>query len=65
MTTGEEIIEEVRSSRRRMSLECGHDPARLIAYLKQYNDRYAAEIKAYLAARETPDTETRQHVSLG
>jgi hypothetical protein len=59
MTTGEEIIEEVRSSRRQMSLECGHDPARLIAYLKQYNDKYAAEIKAYLAVRETtPETVT-------
>lgn len=35
MTTAAQVIEEIRESRRRISAECGHDPVRVVAYLKK------------------------------
>ena len=51
MTTAEQVIEEIRESRIRMSDECGNDPAKYIAYLKEFNDKYSAEVKAYRDSR--------------
>jgi hypothetical protein len=47
MTTSDAIIEEIRESRKRMSEECDHDPAKLIAYLKQYEKKCQSQIKVY------------------
>lgn len=47
MITSNEIIDEVRESRRRMSTECAHDPARYVAYLKTFDQKYAAQIERY------------------
>ena len=58
MTTVEQVIEEIRESRRKMSAECGHDPARYIAYLKGFNDKYSAEVKAYRDSRERTPSKT-------
>ncbi len=52
MTTAEQVIEEIRESRRKMSADCGHDPARCVAYLKEFNDKYSAEVKAYRDSRD-------------
>ena len=46
MTT-QSIMDEVREGRVRMSRECGHDPSKLIAYLQQYNRKYAAQVDRY------------------
>jgi len=58
MTELDQIIDEIRHSRCRMSEECGHDLTRYIAYLKQFNREYAAEVERYrkrrTAANETP-----------
>jgi hypothetical protein len=51
MTTTEAIIAEIRESRVRMSEQCGHDSASLIAYLKTFNDKYAAQVARYRAER--------------
>ena len=48
--TVKSIMDEVREGRVRMSEECGHDPARLIAYLQQYNRKYAAQVDLYRKA---------------
>ncbi len=47
MTKTDQIIEEVRRARRRMSEECGHDPKRLVQLLQDYNRRYAAQVRKY------------------
>ncbi len=58
MTTAEHVIEEIRESRRRMSAECGNDPARYVAYLKGFNDKYPAEVKAYRDSRDRTPSKT-------
>jgi len=55
MTATETAIEEVRESRNRMSRECGHDPAKLIAYLKQYSREHSSEIREYGATSRTSE----------
>jgi len=57
MTATETAIEEVRESRNRMSRECGHDPAKLIAYLKQYSLEHSSEIRQYEATRRTAESQ--------
>jgi hypothetical protein len=47
MTISEAVIDEIRESRRRMSEQCGHDPAAYVAYLKTFNDRYSAQVERY------------------
>ena len=47
IVTAESVIDEIRQSRRRMSEECGHDPARYIDYMKGFNGKYAAQVKRY------------------
>ena len=51
----DQVIEEVRESRRRMSAECGHDPVRLAQLLQTYNERYAAQVRKYLRMRRGAD----------
>ena len=48
--TVQSIINEIREERVRMSRECGHDPSKLIAYLQQYNRKYAAQVSQYRRA---------------
>ena len=57
MTTAESVIEEIRQSRRRMSKECGHDPAQYIDYLKGFNDKYAAQVKRHREGLRTRPAE--------
>ena len=57
MTTTEAAIDEVRESRRRMSRNCGHDPAKLIAYLKQYSREHSSQIRKYETARASGQTQ--------
>lgn len=47
MSRTDQIIEEVRRARRRMSEESGHDPKRLIQLLQHYNRRYSAQVQKY------------------
>jgi len=47
MTAAEQIIDEIRESRRKLSAQCGHDPVKYIALLKEFNEKYAAEVAAY------------------
>jgi len=49
VTEADRVIEEVRRSRRRMSEECGHNPARLVQLLQDFNRRYAAQVRKYRA----------------
>ena len=50
MKTVEAVIKEIRESRIRMSRECGHDPAKLIAHLQQFNRKYASQVREYRKA---------------
>lgn len=34
------VIEEIRESRHRISAMCDHDPAKLVAYLMQYQEQF-------------------------
>lgn len=47
MLENETVIEEIRESRRRMSKDCGHDPAKYIEYMKTFNRKYAAQVAVY------------------
>ncbi len=47
MTDAESVIEEIRESRKRMSERCDHEPAKLIAYLRAFNEKYATQIQEY------------------
>jgi len=47
MVASESVIEEIRESRRRMSEQCGHDPARYIELLKSLNNKYPAQVERY------------------
>lgn len=42
-TASDPVIDEIREIRHRISAQCGHDPAKLVAYYmelqKQYQDR--------------------------
>jgi hypothetical protein len=51
MREADHAIEEVRRSRREMSADCGHDPARLVQLLQTYNERYAAQVRRYQRRR--------------
>lgn len=57
MITSDTVIEEIRESRRTMSAQCGHDPARYIEYLKAFNNKYAAQVARYREEHSAPRTE--------
>lgn len=52
--TSETVIEEIRAGRRRMSEEVGHDPAKLVEYLKTFNSKYARQIEMYRTRKKAP-----------
>ena len=52
MAVNDKIIEGIRESRRRMSNECAHDPARYIEYLRTFDRKYTTQIERY--RREHP-----------
>ena len=58
--TSDDIIEEIRESRRRMSEQCGHDPVKLIEYLKTFNKKYAAQIKRYRKGHRVAEPKSRE-----
>ena len=43
----DEVFEEIRESRRRMSRECAHDPVKYVDYLKAFNEKYRAQVERY------------------
>ena len=47
MLTSDTIFDEIRESRRRMSKECAHDPAKYVEYLRTFDQKYAAQIERY------------------
>lgn len=47
MITSQTVIEEIRQSRRRMSEQSGHDPAKYIEYLKTFNTKYSSQVEKY------------------
>ena len=47
MTPSDEVIEEIREARRRISKQCDHDPAKYCAYLRSIEHKYAAQIERY------------------
>jgi hypothetical protein len=47
MNGSETTLEEIRESRRRMSEQFGHDPAKFVEYLKSFSDRYSAQVARY------------------
>ena len=58
MSTSETIIEEIRESRRRMSEQCGHDPAKYIELLKKFNDKYSVQVARYREERPAAPIQT-------
>ena len=58
MSASETIIEEIRESRRRMSAQCGHDPAMYIEFLKNFNDKYSVQVARYRKERLAAPVET-------
>lgn len=57
MTATDEIIEEIRQSRRNMSKQCAHDMVRYLEYLKQFNSKYAAQVAKFRRLHR-PSSET-------
>ena len=47
MSSADQIIEEIRQSRYRLSRECGHDVREYIARLKTFNEKYRKQVDAY------------------
>jgi hypothetical protein len=60
MTGHDEVIEEIRESRRRLSAECGHDPARYIERLKAFNRKYGAQVVRFQQQHATPGRESER-----
>lgn len=58
MITFEQAIDEIRESRCRMSEACGHDPAKLVQYLKTFNRKYAAQVERYRRKRRKTSAQT-------
>ena len=57
MDTYRELIDSIRESRRRMSEECNHDPARYLAYLQSFNVRYSKQIESFQKLRDSAHAE--------
>jgi hypothetical protein len=41
------VIEEIRQARREMSAECGHDPKRLLQYLRRQEREFQPQIARF------------------
>ena len=46
-TDSDDVIEEIRQSRKRMSEQSGHDPGKYIDLLKTLNRKYATQVKRF------------------
>lgn len=57
MDTYRELIDSIRESRRRMSEECDHDPARYLAHLQPFNARYSKQVEAFQKLRDSAPAE--------
>jgi len=44
MNEADQIIDEIREGRKHLSLESGHDVARLVEHLKSLNSRYQSQV---------------------
>jgi hypothetical protein len=53
-TMDDQVVEEIREARVSMSKLCGNDPARMVAYLKTYNKKYAREVGRYRKSQKHP-----------
>lgn len=51
MSDLDQIIEEIRRSRCRMSEQCGHDLRQYLERLKTFNRRYAPQVEKYRKSR--------------
>jgi hypothetical protein len=49
------VIDEVRQERHRISQQCGHDPARLVAYYMELQKKYAERLIAKKEQAEQKD----------
>jgi hypothetical protein len=54
-TLSDPVIEEVRAVRHRISARFDHDPARLIAYYQELQERYADRVLGATAMKEEKD----------
>ena len=57
---GDDVIEEIRAIRHRMSERFGHDPARLVAYLREKQEQHRDRL-----LRSEPKTEDSGKSSAG
>ena len=57
MDTYRELIDRIRESRRRMSEECDHDPARYLVYLQSFNARYSKQVELFQKLRDSAPAE--------
>ncbi len=53
----ENALDEIRESRRRMSEQCGNDPAKFIEYLKTFNEKYSIPVERYRKEHAATPTE--------
>ena len=58
MDTYRELIDSIRESRRRMSEECDHDPARYLAYLQSFNAKYSKQVESFQKLRDSAHAES-------
>lgn len=67
MSEIDDIIEEIRTGRRLMSEECGHDIHRLAARLRESEARYAAQFEALdnLKIQEVSSSDKSQEAPKG
>ncbi|MCY3018380.1 MAG: hypothetical protein NTW87_05020 [Planctomycetota bacterium] len=56
MNDTDEVIEEIRRARCDISRRCGHDIYKYVAYLKQFNARYAEQVERYRALQRPAAT---------
>lgn len=62
MITSQEIIEEIRESRRRMSADCGHDVAKYVEQLKRFNQKFSQQVEEYRKQQESLQAERTPRV---
>lgn len=58
MNAAENVIDEIRESRSRMSEQCGHDLAKYLEYLKTFNSKYSTQVAGYLKQQPTERVES-------
>lgn len=61
MTVKDEIIEEIRKSRREISAECGHEQRAFANYMEKQNTVFATQVAAWKKLEENRSHETPRH----